>query len=127
MTSTSNTLKHAPDLNTHAPRSARVRLGNFAILPRLLDKCRADIIGKIGEYQTNCTIDKEFLTFTAISYDQLRAELQKGKGDGEILKWIHENSKNQRTPWEINQWSEYQGIRSPEHHKKDAALRHSWN
>lgn len=104
----------APNLSTRAPRSPRVRLGGYAVLPRLLDKARADIAGMIGEYHTNCTLDQEFLNFAGIDYTLLRSQLESGKGDGEILEWIEENAKNQRSPWETGQWSEYQNHRSPQ-------------
>lgn len=103
----------APDLTAHAPRSPRSRLGGFAILPRLLDKCRADLVGRIGEYHTNCTIDQEFLSFAGIDYDVLRERLAEGLSDGEVLKWISSNAGETRTPWEISQWSDYQNHRSP--------------
>lgn len=103
----------APNLTTQAPRSPRVRLGGYAVLPRLLDKARADIAGTIGEYHTNCPLDVEFLTFVGIDYKEIRSQLELGKGDGEILKWVEENSRNERRPWEIEQWNEYQSSRAP--------------
>ena len=103
----------APNLTKQAPRSPRIRLGGYAVLPRLLDKARADIAGTIGEYHTNCMVDEEFLVFAGIDYQALRSQLELRKGDGEILDWIESNSRNQRTPWEIEQWSEYQNRRGP--------------
>lgn len=103
----------ALDLAKQAPRSPRVRLGGYAILPRLLDKARADIAGMIGEYHTNCLIDQEFLGFAGIDYGDLRDQLELGKSDSEILGWIEANAKNTRSPWEIEQWSEYQNRRAP--------------
>ena len=38
------------DLTKQAPRSPRVRLGGYVILPRMLDKGRATLAGKNGEY-----------------------------------------------------------------------------
>ena len=46
--------------------------------------------------------------------EALLAELKTGKGDGEILEWITKNSKNQRAPWEIQQWSDYHERRGPD-------------
>ena len=34
-----------PDLTKFPPRSPRVRLGGYAILPRMLDKGRAELTG----------------------------------------------------------------------------------
>lgn len=104
----------APDLTRRAPRSLRSRLGGYAVLPRLLDKCRASISGTIGEYHTDCPLDHQFLDFTGIDYTQLKAELAQGKTDGEILQWIETNSKKPRTAWEIELWSTYQEKRLPD-------------
>jgi hypothetical protein len=103
----------APDLNQHPPRSCRIRLGGYVILPRMLDKCRAEIAGKQGPYHYACPIDQRFLTFVDINPDELKAEVAKGKGDDEILKWIEEHAKNKRGPWEIAQWSAHQETTAP--------------
>ena len=114
MNTETNTHKNTVlNLTTRPPRSSRVVLGGYAILPRLLDKARADIAGVIGEYHTNCTIDKEFLTFVDVDYERLRTQLEQGKGDGEILEWIECNAGIPRSPWEIQQWSAYQNHRAP--------------
>jgi hypothetical protein len=45
------------------------------------------------------------MNFAGIDADQLKAEVAKGKGDGEILEWIEANAKNKHTPVEIAAWS----------------------
>ena len=104
---------HAPDLTKRAPRSPRVRLGGYAILPRTLDKGRADIIGKIGEFRFNCPLDQRFLTFAGIDADPLKEQLAQDKSDGEILDWIQANAKNKHTDSEIAAWSASQDHRVP--------------
>ena len=47
----------APDLTQHPPRSPRVRLGGYVIFARCLDKCRATLAGKNGEYHFDCPLD----------------------------------------------------------------------
>ena len=93
------------DLTQRPPRSPRARLGGYALLPRLLDKGRATLAGKNGEYQYDCPLDHRILDFLGIDAAALQAELAIGKGDGEILEWITANQKNPRSPWEIAQWS----------------------
>ncbi|MEO7319472.1 MAG: DUF5069 domain-containing protein [Chthoniobacteraceae bacterium] len=93
------------DLTTRPPRSARARLGGYALLPRMLDKGRAELLGKSGDYHYNCPLDQHILNFIGLDHEALKAELATGKGDGEILEWINANAKHQRTPWEIAQWS----------------------
>jgi hypothetical protein len=104
----------APDLTQRPPRSPRVRLGGYALLPRMLDKGRATIIGKNGEYHYNCPLDQRFVQFVGIDPEALKKELEAGKGDGEILEWIKANAKHKRTDSEIVAWSIYQDQRPPD-------------
>jgi len=103
-----------PDLTQRPPRSPRSRLGGYVILPRMLDKGRATIAGKNGEYHFNCPLDQRFVSFVGIDANKLLAELKKGKGDGEILEWVQANAKNKLQPWEIEQWSDYMDRRGPD-------------
>lgn len=105
--------EHATDLTQHPPRSARVRLGGFAILPRMIDKGRATSAGKNGEYHYNCPMDQRLLGFLGIDADALQKELATGKGDGEILEWIQKHAKHQHTEPEIATWSAQAELRVP--------------
>lgn len=104
----------APDLTKQAPRSARVRLGGYALLPRMLDKGRATINGKNGEYHYNCPLDQRFVNFVGIDADAMKKELEAGKGDGEILEWIKSHAKHQKNEAEIKAWSDFQELRAPD-------------
>ncbi len=103
----------SPDLTKQAPRSPRVRLGGYAILPRCLDKGRATINGKNGEYHYACPLDDRFFDFAGIDAEALKKELAAGKGDGEILEWIQANAKHKREDSEIVNWSQHQALRAP--------------
>jgi hypothetical protein len=99
------------DLTQRPPRSPRVKLGGYAILPRMLDKGRAQLAGKSGEYHFACPLDQRFLSFTSLSAEDVSNLLKQGKSDTEILAWIRERvNKNE---WEITAWSEYQATRGP--------------
>jgi hypothetical protein len=104
----------APNLTQRPPRSPRVRLGGFVLLARILDKGRAELAGTAGEYKYNNPIDRHWFRFNGISPDALKAELAKGKGDGEILTWVQENAAPKREAWEIQQWSAYHNERGPD-------------
>jgi hypothetical protein len=104
---------NAPDLTKRPPRSPRCRLGGYASLPRMLDKGRATIAGKNGEYNFDCPLDQRILAFLGIKAQALKAQLAAGKGDGEILQWINANAKNKHSEWEIEQWSSYLEKRGP--------------
>ena len=94
------------DLAQRPPRSPRVRLGGFVILPRLLDKCRALLAGKKGEYECACPLDQRFFSYVGVDPEALKAEVKKGLGDGEILEWIRANAKTPRSEVEIAAWSD---------------------
>jgi hypothetical protein len=102
-----------PDLTKQAPRSPRVRLGGYVILSRCLDKGRASLANKNGEYHYNCPLDQRFLEFAGVDAEALKKELAAGKGDGEILEWIEKTAKNKRTAPEIAAWSTFQENRAP--------------
>ena len=102
------------DLTKQAPRSPRVRLGGYVILPRILDKGRATLAGKNGEYNYACPLDERFLEFAGIDGKALKKQLAVGKGDGEILNWVKANAKHQRTESEIEAWSTRQERRAPD-------------
>jgi hypothetical protein len=106
-------LNNAPDLTQRPPRSPRVRLGGYVILPRMLDKGRATIAGKHGEYHYACPMDQRFLEFVGISADALKKQLAAGKGDGDILAWIDKNSKHKHDPATVANWSDVAEQRAP--------------
>lgn len=104
----------APDLTQRPPRSPRARLGGYALLPRMLDKGRAEIAGTNGEYHYNCPLDQHVINYLGFDPAALREQLAADKGDGEILAWISAHAKHQRAPWEIEQWSDYMQRRGPD-------------
>ncbi|MGC3991317.1 MAG: DUF5069 domain-containing protein [Chthoniobacteraceae bacterium] len=103
----------APDLTQRPPRSSRSRLGGYVYLPRMLDKCRALLAGKNGEYNYACPLDQRLLTFLDLDPEALKTEVATGKGDWELLQWILENAKNKHTPWQVEEWSNYMMRRGP--------------
>jgi hypothetical protein len=102
-----------PDLTLHPPRSARVRLGGYVILPRMLDKGRALLAGKNGDYKFNCPLDQRFTDFAGIDAEALKEQLAAGKGDGEILEWIKANAANRPSDSAVVAWSAHQEQRAP--------------
>ena len=104
---------NASDLTKQPPRSPRTRLGGYVILPRMLDKGRATIAGKHGEYKYACPLDQRFLEFAGIDPAALKKQMAAGKGDWEVLQWINANSKTKPTAPEIAAWSTFQEQRVP--------------
>lgn len=99
------------DLTQRPPRSPRVKLGGYVILPRMLDKGRAELNGTAGEYHFACPLDERFLDFAGLQAEDVRLLLKEGKSDTDVLAWVRKNSK--RDELEIFTWSEYQLRRGP--------------
>jgi hypothetical protein len=77
----------------------------------MLDKGRAHIANRAGEYNYACPLDQRFLSFTGLKAEDILALLQHGKSDTEVLGWVREHSP--KADWEIATWSEYQTHRAP--------------
>ncbi len=101
------------DLTVRPPRSARVRLGGYVILPRILDKCRAVLAGTNGDYHYACPLDQRFFAFTGIDPELLKEQVAAGLGDGALLAWIRANAPLQREDWEIEHWSRTRETSAP--------------
>lgn len=97
----------APDLTQFPPRSPRVRLGGYVMLPRSIDKARAKSAGKNGEYLFPNPMDKWLLEFVGISPDDFLAFVAQGKSDTEILAWVNATSSPRRSSWEIAAFSSW--------------------
>ncbi len=107
------------DLTKRPPRSPRASLGGYALLPRMLDKGRAEIAGSSGEYHFNCPLDQRILSFLGIEPAALKSELARGTGDGEILAWIRSRQANKHSTAEIAAWSDEQNTRVPDAESKE--------
>src|SRR2546430_13634281 len=106
-------LKNGTDLTKYPPRSPRVRLGGYAILPRMLDKGRATIAGKNGEYHYACPMDQRLLELTGMHPEALKDQLAAGSSDWAILEWINTNSTTKPRQADILAWSAMQEQRVP--------------
>jgi hypothetical protein len=102
------------DLTQRPPRSFRVRLGNYVILARMLDKGRATLAKKNGAYNYNSGTDQHLVMFLGFDPDALLKELAAGKTDREMLEWVQSHSKKPRAPWEIEAWSAFMEKRGPD-------------
>ena len=88
----------------------------------MLDKGRATLAKKNGEYNYNCGTDQHLVRLLGFDPKALLKELATGKGDGEILEWVQSHSKTSRGPWEIEAWSAYFEKRGPDSDAETLAL-----
>ncbi|MBL9208424.1 MAG: DUF5069 domain-containing protein [Opitutaceae bacterium] len=96
------------DLTRQPPRSPYVRLGGYVLLPRIIDKARAALAGKLGEYSDDPRgMNAHFFRFTGIDPQAFKQQVATGAGDWDILQWVQAHANPSRDLWEIKAWSEY--------------------
>jgi len=98
-----------PDLTRRPPRSARVRLGGFAHLPRLIDKARASLAGTLGDYVfgAESLLDSEFFRFTGVTPEAFLEQVSKAPGDLAVLEWLRATAARSLRPHEVAAWSQW--------------------
>src|SRR5580693_1196983 len=93
------------DLTKQAPRSPRDRFGGFAIIGRTVDKCRASISGRLGEYHYDCPLDNQLFGFKGINGEQFKTVVSTSQTYEDVATWLQSNGAR-KTPEEIRAWSE---------------------
>ena len=100
------------DLTKESPHSPRDRVAGFAIASRTVDKCRASLAGKLGEYHYDCPLDNILFSFKGITGDQFKAAVRTASNYEEIGTWLQANG-TAKTPVEIKAWSDEVEAGSP--------------
>ena len=93
------------DLTKEAPRSPRIRVGGYAILGRTIDKCRALVVGNIGEYHFDCPLDNMLFGFKGVKGADFKAQIENGASDQQMAEWLDSNGEK-KTPDEIKRWGD---------------------
>lgn len=84
----------APDLRLSPPRSPRETLAGYLLAARTLDKCRASLTGRIGDYffhlppGATISLDKVFFDFTGIDPEDFRRFVATAADDAAVAQWI---------------------------------------
>jgi hypothetical protein len=81
----------AKDLTNEAPRSPRNRIGDYALMARMIDKGRATLNGTVGEYHFACPLDQMLFTYKGVQADDVKALLASGASDDQVLAWFNEH------------------------------------
>ncbi|MBH0207271.1 MAG: DUF5069 domain-containing protein [Nitrospira sp.] len=100
------------DLRTEFPRSMKVRLGGYAHLARMIDKCRAVLAGTEGEYLYPCPMDERLLEFAGITSDQFTAAVKAHATDEGVLAWFQQHAQAHQ-PAELEDWNQRLLLRGP--------------
>ena len=100
------------DLTKQAPHSPRERIAGFAIASRTVDKCRASLAGKLGEYHYDCPLDNMLFSFKGINGTQFKTAVQAAKNYEDVGAWLQTNGTT-KTSAEIKTWSDEVEAGSP--------------
>jgi uncharacterized protein DUF5069 len=109
------------DLRTKSPRSVHDKLGGYAHLARMLDKCRATSAGTQGEYIYPCPMDKRLLEFARVSPEQF-TEMARGRSDEEVARSFKQQAAK-HTDAEIESWNRMMLTVGPDTDEKWAYFR----
>jgi hypothetical protein len=94
----------AKDLTKEAPRSPRTRMGDYALMARMIDKGRALLNGTAGEYHFACPLDQMLFTYKGVQADDVKALLSSGATDEQVLAWFNEHGATKAAD-ETKAWS----------------------
>ena len=93
------------DLTKEAPRSPRSRIGDYALMARMIDKGRASLNGTAGEYHFACPLDQMLFSYKSVAADDVKQVLASGASDDEILDWFGKHG-TPKTADETKAWSD---------------------
>ena len=80
------------DLRHQEPRLASEQLAGFDGAARCLDKCRASLLGKAGDYTFGCPMDQAFFSGSGINKEEFKDFVAGGASDDEVEAWIEEHA-----------------------------------
>jgi uncharacterized protein DUF5069 len=94
------------DLTRDYPRSPREQLDGIMLLPRAIDKARAQLEGKLGEYiYYNCRLNLRLFNTLGVTEDEFLDAVRRSPSDDALLEWIQDYVRPERDKVEkMNQW-----------------------
>ena len=99
------TMNRAKDLSQEPPASPRQRTEGYAILSRMTDKGRADIVGTLGDFHFDCPLDNMLFGFKGVEGADVRKVLENGGSDEVVAAWLDSHG-DPKTEEEIRAWSD---------------------
>ncbi|MDP9016967.1 MAG: DUF5069 domain-containing protein [Candidatus Eremiobacteraeota bacterium] len=80
---------HALDLTKHAPRSPWEKLDGLYLMPRTIDKLRAQLPGgACGEYVTEIGLSQLLLKMLRVEEEALRRTVAEADSDQDVAAWL---------------------------------------
>lgn len=84
------------DLRKEEPRDASEKLAGYEMGARCLDKCRATLLGRQGDFMYGCPMDRQFLSKAGLDANDFKEFVAGGGADEEVAKWIEEHAQTAR-------------------------------
>jgi hypothetical protein len=94
------------DLTKAYPRSPRDEVDGMTLLPRAIDKARAQLEDKLGEYKYfGCRLNTRLFNTLGVTDEEFLDAVRRSPGDEDVLEWIREYVRPERDKVEkMNQW-----------------------
>jgi len=93
------------DLMKGVPKSPYEKLGGIVFLPRAIDKGRADLAGKLGEYISRTGFSARLFEFLGIPADEFVEALRERPTDEAVWAWVSKRM-TARTKAEIEEFNQ---------------------
>ena len=84
----------------------------YVHLARMIDKCRAVLAGREGEYIYPCPLDFRLMEFAGITDKQFTESVKAHPTDEGVAQWFCEVAKS-HTPAELEEWNRMMLNRGP--------------
>lgn len=94
------------DLTKEYPRSPREQLDGIMLLPRAIDKARAQLENKLGEYKYfGCRLNTRLFNTLGVTDDEFLDAVRRSPDDESVLEWIREYVRPERDKVQkMNDW-----------------------
>ncbi|HET6895144.1 MAG TPA: DUF5069 domain-containing protein [Candidatus Baltobacteraceae bacterium] len=94
------------DLTRDYPRGPREQLAGMMLLPRAVDKARAQLEGKLGEYvYYGCRFNRHLFDTLGVTDDEFLDAVRRSPDDEAVVEWIREYVRPERDKVEkMHQW-----------------------
>jgi hypothetical protein len=94
------------DLTRDYPRGPREQLEGMMLLPRAIDKARAQLEGKLGEYKYyNCRFNLRLFNTLGVTEDEFLDAVRRSPEDESLLEWIRDYVRPERDKVQkMNDW-----------------------
>ncbi len=76
------------DLTKRYPRGPRERLAGLAMLARTIDKARAALSGKLGDYVFDCPMDRQLFATLGVTADEFLKVVARSPDDMAVMAWL---------------------------------------